>query len=299
MTAKLQTVLVFFLAVVFFPREARVSGSAVGTITETHFEISGDDGLRKHFADSADEYEYHKRERAKIAKALRPLADKIKALVDRLMKKKPWSDLIQTYDHSADPGPDVNLKQFESPEFGPYIQKLQDKGPYRYVTGFMHYPGDTLPLRTTVRFMFLGKIEPEALYELEDGLHTLRDTAPKDSRYTANPEGVKLHADSCDEYKKKLEKIRTGFTELLKKQGLLYKGHEHEGSLFEARLEGKDLCLANFELMLAGEHHWGRARKAFIQATQAVFKHAIEWPGYPPDPHANLAPWRIVVDPGN
>lgn len=298
MTAKLQTVLVFFLAAVFFPREAQVSGSAVGTITEKYFEVSGDDGLRKHFADSADEYEYHKREREKIAKSLRPLADKIKALVDRLMKKKPFSDLIQTYEHSADPRPDVNLKQFESPEFGPYIQKLQDKGPYRYVTGFMHYPGDTLPLRTTVRFMFKGKIEPEALYELEDGIYALRDAQLEDKRYKANPEGVKLHASSCDEYNKKLDKIRKGFSELLKKQGLLYAGHEHEGSLFQARLEGKELCLASFELILAGEHHWGRARKAFIQATRAVFKHAIEWPGYPPDPHANLAPWRIIVEPG-
>jgi len=299
MTVKLQIVLTFFLAVLFFPREAHVSGSAVGTITEEYFEVSGDDGLRKHFADSADEYEYHKAERAKISKALRPLADKIKALLDQLMKKKPWSDLIQTYDHSADPGPDVSLKQLESPEFGPYIQKIQNKGPYRYVTTFMHNPGDTLPLRTTVRFMFRGKVEPEVLYELEDGISALRNAQPEDKRYKANRKGVKLHADSCDKYKKELERIRKGFTELLKKQGLLYEGHEHEGSLFEARLEGEDLCLANFELVLAGEHHWGRARKAFIQATRAVFKHAVEWPGYPPDPHANLAPWRIVVDPGN
>jgi hypothetical protein len=293
------TKILLFLLVLCLPQEAHVSGSAVGTITETHFEISGDDGLRKHFADSADEYEYHKEERAKIAKALRPLADKLKALLDQLMKKKPWSDLIQTYDHSADPGPDVDLKQFESPEYGPYIKKMQDKGPYRYVTSFQHNPGDTLPLRTTVRFMFKGKVEPESLYEIEDGIHALRDALPEDKRYTANPEGVKLRTDSCDDSEKKLEKIRTGFTELLKKQGLLYKGHENEGSLFEARLEGKDLCLANFELTLAGEHHWGRARKAFIQATQAVFKHAIEWPGYPPDPRANLAPWRIIVEPGN
>lgn len=299
MTEKLQIVLVFFLAVVFFPREAQVSGSAVGTITEKYFEVSGDDGLRKHFADSADEYEYHKQEREKIAKALRPLAGKIKALLDRLMKKKPWSELIQAYDHPADPGPDATLKQLESPEYGPYLKKRQEKGPYGYVIGFMHNPGDTRPLRTTVRFIFKGKVEPETLYELEDRLHALRDAAPEDKRYTANRDEVKLYANSCDEYKKQLEKIRKGFTELLKKQGLLYAGHEHEGSLFLARLEGSELCLANFELILAGEHHWGRARQAFIQATRAVFKHAVEWPGYPPDPHANLAPWRIVVDPGN
>ena len=289
--------LIVFLLLLFLPREARVSGSAVGTITEKYFEVSGDDGLRKHFADSADEYEYHKEERAKIAKALRPLADKIKALVERLMKKKPWSELIQAYDRSADPGPDVNLKQFESPEFGPYIKKLQDRGPYRYSTGFMHNPGDSLPLRTTVRFLFKGPVEPELLYELEDGIYALRDTAPEDKRYTANKSGVKLRTDSCDD-KKKLEKIRKGFAELLEKQGLLYRGHENEGSLFEAHLEGKDLCLAHFELILAGEHHWGRTRKAFIQATRAVFKHAVEWPGYPPDKHANLAPWRIIVEPG-
>jgi len=299
MTVKLQIVLTFFLVVLFFPREAHVSGSAVGTITEEYFEVSGDDGLRKHFADSADEYEYHKQERAKISKALRPLANKIKALLDQLMKKKPWSDLIQTYDHSADTGPDVSLKQIESPEFGPYIQKIQKKGPYRYVITFMHNPGDTLPLRTTVRFMFKGKVEPEVLYELEDGIYALRNAQPKDKRYKANRKGAKLHADSCGKYKKQLERIRKGFTELLKKQGLLYEGHEHGGSLFEARLEGEDLCLANFELILAGEHHWGRVRKAFIQATRAVFKHAVEWPGYPPDPHADLAPWRIIVDPGN
>jgi hypothetical protein len=296
---KTATKMAFLLVVLLLPREAHVSGSAVGTITETYFEISGDDGLRKHFADSADEYEYHKDERAKIAEALRPLADKIKALLERLRKKNPWSDLIQTYDRSADPGPDVDLKQFESPEFGPHIKKLQAKGPYRYSTGFMHNPGKTLPLRTTVRFVFKGPVEPEALYELEDGIHALRDALPKDRRYTANKKGVKLHIDSCDDDKKKLEKIRKGFTELLKKQKLFYQGHEHEGSLFEARLEGEDLCLASFELILAGEHHWGRARKAFIQATQAVFKHAIEWPGYPPDPHADPAPWRIVVEPGN
>jgi hypothetical protein len=299
MKVEIKIALVFFLLVLCFPREAQVSGSAVGTITETHFEISGDDGLRKHFADSADEYEYHKKERAKIAKALRPLADKIKALVVRLRKKKPWSDLIQTYDHSADPGPDADLKQFESPEYGPYMQNMQAKGPYRYVTTFMHNPGETLPLRTTVRFLFKGQVDPESLYELEDGLYALRDALPEDKRYTANPEGVKLHADSCDEYKKKLEKIRTGFADLLEKQKLLYRGHEHEGSLFEAKLEGRDLCLASYKIILAGDHHWGRARKAFIAATQGVFKHAIEWPGYPPDPHANLAPWRIVVDPGN
>ena len=199
--------LIVFLLLLFLPREARVSGSAVGTITEKYFEVSGDDGLRKHFADSADEYEYHKEERAKIAKALRPLADKIKALVERLMKKKPWSELIQAYDRSADPGPDVNLKQFESPEFGPYIKKLQDRGPYRYSTGFMHNPGDSLPLRTTVRFLFKGPVEPELLYELEDGIYALRDTAPEDKRYTANKSGVKLRTDSCDD-KKKLEKIR-------------------------------------------------------------------------------------------
>lgn len=299
MKVEIKILLVFFLLVLFFPREARVSGSAVGTITETHFEISGDDGLRKHFADSADEYEYHKQEREKIAKALRPLADKIKGLLERLRKKKPWSDLIQTYDHSADPGPDADLKQFESPEYGPYIQKMQAKGPYRYVTSFMHSPGVTRPLHVTVRFLFKGKVEPESLYELEDGLHALRSALPEDSRYVANPEGVILRASGCDEYKKKLEIIRTAFAERLKKQNLLYRGHEHDGALFTTKLEGRDMCLADFEITLAGNHHWGRARKAFIAATQEVFKHAIEWPGYPPDPHANLAPWRIVVDPGN
>lgn len=111
MKAETKILMVFFFLVLLFPREAHVSGSAVGTITETHFEISGDDGLRKHFSDSGDEYEYHKREREKIAKALRPLADKIKALIERLRRKEPWSTLIQTYSHSADPGPDADLQQ--------------------------------------------------------------------------------------------------------------------------------------------------------------------------------------------
>jgi hypothetical protein len=193
-----------FLLVLFLPREARVSGSAVGTITETYFEVSGDDGLRIHFVDSAYEYEHHKQEREKIAKALRPLADKIKALVERLRKQKPWSELIQAYDHSADPGPDVNLKQLESPEYGPYLQKIREKGPYRYVTGFMHRPGNSRPLRTTVRFMFKGGVAPEFLYELEDGLFALRNAMPEDQRYTANPQGVKLNASSCDEHQKEL-----------------------------------------------------------------------------------------------
>jgi len=292
-------IILFLFLVLLLPREAYVSGSAVGTITETYFEISGDDGLRKHFADSADEYEYHKREREKIAKALRPLADKINKLIERLRKKQPWSTLIQTYSHSADPGPDTNLKQLESPEYGPYMKKMQAKGPYRYVTTFMHNPNKSMPLHTTVRFMFKGTVEPESLYELEDALHSLRDVQGKDPRYRANPEGVKLIANGCEEYTDKLGKIRTGFTERLKKQKLLYRGHEHDGSLFSATLEGREMCLASFELILAGDHQWGRARKAFIQAVQAVFERAVEWPGYPPDPNADHAPWRIIVDSGN
>ncbi len=291
--------LLLVLLVLLFPREAHVSGSAVGTVTENYFEVSGDDGFRIHFVDSADEYEYHQGERDKIAMALRPLADKIKSLVERLRKKKPWSDLIQTYDRSADRGTDVNLKQFESPEYGPYLKEIQAKGPYRYVTCFTHNPRGSRPLRTTVRFMFKGGVEPESLYELEDGIFALRDALPEDKRYTANPQGVKLHASECDEHQQELEKIRTGFAALLKKHGLLYQGHEDEGSLFQARLEGPELCLANFELLLAGEHHWGRARQTFIQAAREVFQDALEWPGYPPDPKADEAPWRIEVDPGN
>jgi hypothetical protein len=297
MKVETKILLVLFLLALCFPREAQVSGSAVGTITETHFEISGDDRLRKHFAGSADEYEYHKEERKKITQALRPLVDRIKGLVDRLRKKKPWSTLIQTYSASADPGPDADLKQFESPEVGPWVRNMQEKGSYRYVTSFMHSPGETRPLRVTVRFLFKGKVESESLYELEDGLHALRDTLPADSRYTANSKGVILNASGCDEYKKKLEAIRTEFAERLKQQNLFYRGHEHDGTLFSAKLEGRDMCLADFELTLAGDHHWGRAKKAFITATQGVFKQAIEWPGYPPDPHADLAPWRIIADP--
>jgi hypothetical protein len=120
---------------------------------------------------------------------------------------------------------------------------------------------------------------------------------PADPRYPANPDGARMRLSSCDNDGMKLQKVRAAFEAGLKKAGLLFDGHELDGTLFVARLEGRDLCLAIFEILMAGRHHWGRTKRAFVEAVRGVFKRAVEWPGYPPDPHANLAPWRIVVDP--
>jgi len=299
MKAGIRILVVLFIVIFLFPREAHVSGSAVGTITETYFEISGDDGLRIHFINSGEESKYHHAERAKIAAALRPLAGKIKDLLDRLRKKEPWMRLIQPYQAGGWQGADVDLKQFELASYGPLIAKMQEKGPYRYVTSFQHCPGKTRMLNVTVRFMFRGKVESESLYELEDALHSLRTPFPEDARYPANPKGVELSSTRCDEYLMELMKIRTAFSERLEKKKMYFRGHEQDGSYFSARLEGPELCLATFVFTLAGAHHWGRAKRAFVEASQSVFKRAIEWPGFPPDPHADSAAWRIVVDQGN
>lgn len=288
--------LIVFFSLLLFAREAYVSGSAVGTVTEAYFELSGDDGRRIHFADSGDESDYHRKERDKIAASLGSLADKIEVLIEKLRKKEPWSRLIRPYRPGMGAEPGVSLAHFEQAEYGPWLGKIQQEGPYLYTTSFGHRPEDGRHLAVTVRFVFEGHVAPVSLYELEDGLHRLKTPFAEDARYVANPDGVKLQTTGCDEHQENLERIRAGFTRRLREKGLFYQGHEFDGTLFVAGLEGRDMCLASFELLLAGRHHRGRAKQAFVQAVQDIFKRAVEWPGFPPDPHADLAPWRIVVE---
>ncbi|MBN2496729.1 MAG: hypothetical protein JXR96_19215 [Deltaproteobacteria bacterium] len=289
-------VLLFLLAFLL-PREAHMSGSAVGTITREYFALSGDDGLRIHFTGPEEETKYHSRARAKIAARLEPLAERVAALIEKLRKKPAWSRSIRPYRPGPDLGTEAHLAHFELAEYASWLRELQAKGSYLYTTSFGHQPADGRHLTVTIRLVLAGRVEASALYELEDGLHTLRAGLPDDPRYAANPDGVSMRADGCEPHADRLESLRKALAARLEKQGLFYTGHAQDGSLFIARLEGPEFCLAQFELTLAGQHHWGRTRRAFVESAKELLAGAREWPGFPPDPAADEAPWRIVVDP--
>jgi hypothetical protein len=284
------------LAVGLSPREAHPSGSGMGTITETYFEISGDDQLRINFVDPRDEGRYHGGRRDEIADALRPLAGRIKSLLDRLRKKDPWSRLLRPYRAGSEQEPDVDLEKFEDPHHASYLPS----GPYRYATSFWHSPkGSHFPLQglsVTVRFRFQGSVDLESLYELEDALRDLRSVLPGDPHDRANPESIKIQASGCKGFGKELddelEKIRMAFTDKLQEAKLRLQGPEHERRPFHAELQYSQ-CRVTVDLTLGGFHQWGRAKAALIEAAQSVFKHAYEWPM--PEHSVNLLPWKIYA----
>ncbi len=276
------------------PGEARLSGAAHGTITRSSFEVIAVWGPRIHFVDSASERSHHDEERRKIEAALKPLADRIETFIDGLKAKAPWREMLQPY-APTDPG--VSLAMFEQAGYADMLADIQAKGPYLYQTAFSHgLPGHG-QASVRVRVVLSGKPSLADLYALEDGLFVLRTPMPADERYRANAQGIALKTFDCDKHTKKLTRIRAELVARLEAGGLMYRGHELEGSLFTASLEGPGLCRVDLSWLMAGGHHWGRTGAALIAAVQAVFPEARPWPGFPQSKEADAAPWRIVIPP--
>ena len=290
--------MMLFALLLLLPKEAWMSGSAMGTVAETYFTLSGDDGLRIHFARSEDESEYHGEKRDEIALALRPLANRVVTLVEELRKKEPWAGLLQKIPGQPVAGAEFKLRHFELPEYGPLLSEAQAKGPYDYITSFRHSPGKGRSFMVTLRFRLSGSVKPELLYELADGVFALRKCVAPAPGPRANPQGPRFNNHKCKKQVRKLKLVRAAFAEGLRKHGLSFEGGEHEGSLFTASLEGPRLCSVSVEYTLAGAHQWGRAKRLFIEAALAELKGAREWPGFPLDPKAEQASWRILVPEG-
>jgi hypothetical protein len=278
-----------FLFVLLLPREAHVSGSAVGSIIEPYFELRADDGRRVRFSSSLEEARYHRERSAQIARRLTPLADRIRTYTDELRRHEPWAHVLQKVDIEAQDA-SVRLLTFEQPEYREILRDVQERGAYAYSTFFQHRLDDT---RVTVglRFVFEGSVPLAALYDLEDALHSFRTPMPRDARDAAEAGRVVVHATNCEGHERVLDAIQLELTRRLEERKLSYDGNEAEGTLFAADLEGPGLCRARVELFLAGDHHWGRTKAALLETVSASALGGVS-----EDP-ASQSQWKLIVTP--